>query len=145
MKAPAKILQQSIYLFLILFISYTAMNKMISLESFQVNLLKTGVFDSEYIKLLSYSIISLELTVLLVLIFNSRIGGILLMAMLTTFTIYISLLRVFGRYEVCGCGGILNGLQFKYHFLINIILIGLSYFVYTSSSVYSSKSLANEN
>lgn len=141
----SKVLQQSIYAFLILFISYAVMNKTISSESFQVNLLKTGVFDSQYIKLLSYSIISLELTVLLVLIFNSRIGALLLMAMLTTFTIYISLLRIFGRYEVCGCGGILNGLHFKYHFIINIILIGFSYFVYISSSKYISKGSTNEN
>jgi hypothetical protein len=131
-----------IYYSLIVFISYTLMNKLIAIESFQVNLLKTGVFDNITSIYLSYVVVASEFVVLLFLLFKKRTGSMLLLSMLITFTLYITALNYFGRYEVCGCGGILNGLQFKYHLVINILLVSCSAYVLYNSTSNISK---NEN
>lgn len=132
---------QAIYYFLIVFVSYTVMNKFLALKSFQINLLKTGVFGNNTTIYLSYFVIIVEFLVLLFLVFNKKFGTLFMIIMLSVFTIYISFLRLYGRYEVCGCGGILNGLQFKYHLIINILLISFSYLIYNSYK----KSNSNEN
>jgi hypothetical protein len=132
---------QVIYYFLILFISYTMMNKLLAIKSFQVNLLKTGLFDNATAIYLSYIVIITECLVLLILIFRKKTGTILLLIMFVIFTIYISVLRYYGRYEVCGCGGVLNGLEFKYHLIINLALVFFSYLLFNANL----KLLENEN
>jgi len=122
-----------IYYFLILFISYTFMNKLSALHSFQVNLLKTGLYSLDVAKQLSYLVLAGELGVLIALLFFKKAGSVLLFAMLTVFTLYICLLRLLGRYEVCGCGGVLNGLEFRYHLLINLGLVVLSWLLLKDS------------
>jgi hypothetical protein len=141
MKSILKLFTQVIYYFLILFISYTMMNKLLAIESFQVNLLKTGVFSNTMAVYLSYIVIISEFLVLLILVFRKKTGSMLLLIMLAIFTIYISWLRFYGRYEVCGCGGVLNGLAFKYHFMINMTLIFFAILLnYTNL-----KNIENEN
>lgn len=115
------------YYFLILFISYTSMNKLLAVESFQTNLLKTGLFSNRMTVYLSYFVLATEFIVLALLLFYKQIGALALLVMLCLFTIYIMLLNIYGRYEVCGCGGILNGLEFRYHLYINIGLILLAF------------------
>lgn len=102
------------------------MNKLMGFQSFQTNLLKTGLFSNKIIPIFATFVIILELGVLVLLIFFKSIGTRALLIMLLLFTIYISFLNVLGRYEVCGCGGVLNGLKFQYHLLINILLIALT-------------------
>lgn len=126
MTVKEKIFVPAAYYLLILFISYTFMNKLMSIESFQTNLLKTGLYSDSMTKYLSYIVLAGELFVLILLLFYKKIGSQALLAMLCVFTIYISFLNIYGRYEVCGCGGVLNGLEFKYHFLINVALILLA-------------------
>ena len=62
--------------------------------------------------------------------------------MLSGFTLYISMLRYLGKYEICGCGGILNGLSYATHLIININLIIAALFVQTT---LSKKTIKNEN
>ena len=50
-------------------------------------------------------------------------GLVLSLSMMSLFTLYIIVLYAMGRYEVCGCGGIMNGLDFKSHLFVNILLI----------------------
>jgi hypothetical protein len=57
------------------------------------------------------------------MIFKKQLGLLLVTSLLLIFTLYISFLRFEGLYEVCGCGGVLNGLEYKYHLIINITLI----------------------
>ncbi|WP_370277708.1 MauE/DoxX family redox-associated membrane protein [Flavobacterium sp. J27] len=123
---------QIVYYFLILFISYTTMNKFLSIESFQTNLLKTGFFEDSTTIYLSYLIILTEFVAVLILIFYKKLGALLMASMLSVFTIYILILRFYGRYEVCGCGGVLNGLQFKYHLMINVVLVFSSFLIYNA-------------
>ena len=54
---------------------------------------------------------------------KKQLGLLFFAITIIIFTIYISFLKHKGFYEVCGCGGILNGLKFQYHFIINIGLI----------------------
>lgn len=112
-----------VYYALIVFIAYTASNKFFNIEAFQLNIAKTGMFSNETIYYLSYAVVAVEITVLGMLIFFKNIGLNALFVMIFIFTIYISYLFLQGKYEVCGCGGVLNGLSFYNHLSINILLI----------------------
>ncbi len=125
-----KIISELIYLFLIFFFCYTAANKFFNLKAFQTNLFKTTLFSEEFIKPFSVAVIVLEVLLIIVLVFKKRFGLLLLSFTMLVFTIYITYLRYIGLYEVCGCGGILNGLAYKYHFYINISLILGSVYAY---------------
>lgn len=113
--------------FFIFFLVYTAGYKAFNIESFQFNIGRTGIFPGALIGLVSYTIIFTECLVVLSLIFKQNLGIRLYTVLMSLFTIYILFLFYTGRYEVCGCGGILNGLGFKPHLLINLsqIIFGL--------------------
>lgn len=140
MKQFKKSSVETIYYLLILFIAYTTMNKLMGFQSFKINLLKTGLFSNIVIPYFAVSVILFELVVLALLIFYKKTGILALLIMLFLFTLYISFLNFLGRYEVCGCGGILNGLKFQYHLIINLILLGLTFLLF----VYQ-KRVKNEN
>ena len=126
------IFAEIIYLFLIAFFCYTAFNKMVNISSFRNNLMKTSLFSEEIANILSVIVIILEILIVLILLFNKKIGLLLFCGTMLIFTLYISYLRSNGLYEVCGCGGILNGLSYNFHLLINVFLILgsiLSYYI----------------
>jgi hypothetical protein len=125
-----KISIEIIYLFLIAFFCYTASNKIMNLNSFRTNLLKTSIFSEENANLFSVLVIVLEFIVVLVLFFNKKIGFLVFSITISIFTFYISYLKHNGLYEVCGCGGILNGLSYYNHLSINVMLIITSFFSY---------------
>lgn len=118
-----KNLAEIIYSFLIFFLCYTAANKLIKIDSFRTNLIKTTLFSPDLADVISILVIILEIILILALIFFKKKGLFFCFLTMTIFTIYISFLRFKGLYEVCGCGGVLNGLQYIYHLLINISLI----------------------
>jgi hypothetical protein len=113
----------SLYYFIMSFITYTSVNKALNLQSFRINILKTGLFAETYIYYISIAVIVLEIGVVLILFLNKKLGLSLFLLMMLVFTGYITYLRFNGLYEVCGCGGILNGLSYSYHLLINLCLI----------------------
>ena len=123
-----KIVAEIIYLFLIFFFCYTASNKLVNLESFRTNLMKTSLFSEYFAKIFSLVIIGLEFLIVILLLFYKKIGLLIFTFTMLIFTTYISFLRFKGLYEVCGCGGILNGLQYQYLLDINIGLILGSFF-----------------
>ncbi len=114
-----------IYVF-ILFYAYTGFYKVLNLDAFKFNIARTAVFPEYFINVIPYLVIILEFTVIIFLIFRKKIGTILFAASMLIFSIYIILLYQHGRYEVCGCGGVLNGLEFRYHLLINLIFLLLA-------------------
>jgi hypothetical protein len=118
-----KIVAEAIYLFLIAFFCYTAVNKMINIESFRTNLIKTSLFDIKNAEWFSIVVIVWELAIVLILLFYKKIGLLSFCFTMLFFTLYISFLKFKGLYEVCGCGGILNGLKYEYHLIINIFLM----------------------
>ncbi len=123
-----KTFAEIIYLFLIFFFCYTAANKLVNLESFRTNLMKTSLFNEDFAEIFSWVVIGLEFVIVILLLFFKKIGLLIFTFTMLIFTTYISFLRFKGLYEVCGCGGILNGLQYQYHLYINIGLILGSFF-----------------
>ncbi|MCP1995015.1 MauE/DoxX family redox-associated membrane protein [Flavobacterium sp. HSC-61S13] len=111
--------------FLIIFFSYTAANKFLNLDDFKFNLIKTGLFKDDILPLVAYAAIGMELLCVALLIWRRKLGMTISLVMMILFTIYIIYLQLSGRYEVCGCGGILNGLKYEYHLIINMIIIAL--------------------
>lgn len=118
-----KIIAETVYLFLIFFFCYTAANKFANIESFKTNLIKTTLFSKEVANYFSYLVVLMEIVVILFLVFNKKIGLIVCSGLMLIFTLYISYLKYNQLYEVCGCGGVLNGLDYKYHFAINLCLL----------------------
>ena len=117
---------QALTAFFIFFLVYTAGYKALNLQAFQFNIGRTGIFSGQYLNVVSYAVILIEAYVIINLLINSRFGVKLYTILMGLFTTYIILLYYTGRYEVCGCGGILNGLEFKPHLLINVsqIILG---------------------
>lgn len=109
--------------FFILFISYTLMNKLLILDDFLLNIAKTGLFDEKIVYLIAYTAISLEIISIILLLYKTNYGLYFSLCMISLFTIYICFLYYTNRYEICGCGGILNGLNFESHFSINLLLL----------------------
>lgn len=112
-----------LYVLIISFFSYTLMNKVLIYDAFLLNISKTGLFNDFQIYALSVSAIAFEAIAVLLLVLKKRIGLIFSICMMLVFTVYIIFLYVIGRYEVCGCGGIMNGLTFESHFLVNAFII----------------------
>lgn len=117
------LLRKALLLAIVLFLAYTAANKCIYFDDFTLNIAKTSVFPEPWIKVVAYGACASEIGCILLLVCKEKVGIGATLLMMAAFTAYISLLAAFGRYEVCGCGGILNGLSFGYHFAINATLI----------------------
>jgi hypothetical protein len=107
--------------------SYVFANKALDISAFQMNIFKTGIFSERISNLLAYIVLAIEFSSIILLLVNKKLGLDFLLILLLVFTLYISVLFYLGRYEVCGCGGILNGLSYKVHLLINILLILLTF------------------
>lgn len=134
-----KNIAEVIYLFLIFFLCYTASNKLFKIDSFKTNLIKTTLFSKESADVFSILIIILEIVLVLVLFFFKIKGLLLCSVTMLIFTLYISFLRFKGLYEVCGCGGVLNGLEYKYHFLINVGLVLGSLFSFFTFNAFDNE------
>lgn len=130
-----KVVAEIIYLFLISFFCYTALNKFLNINSFRINMIKTSIFDKDVVFYLSYFVIFIEFLVVLILLINKIKGLIMFSFLMLVFTLYISYLNFKGLYEVCGCGGILNGLDYNYHLIINITLIFSSIYCLLISNI----------
>lgn len=118
-----RIVRQILYLSILLFFSYTLMNKILIYDSFLLNISKTGLFSSSQVYVLSVLAISLETLSIGLLFFKKRVGLLFSVGMMSVFTLYTIVLYLLGRYEVCGCGGIMNGLSFESHLLVNLTLL----------------------
>lgn len=117
------ILYRILLLSIIVFFSYTMINKATNMTAFLLNIAKTGIFPVDLIDIVAYSALLIELSCIVLLIFNEKRGIQASLLMMITFTLYIVVLYLKNRYEVCGCGGILNGLPFLPHLSINLLII----------------------
>lgn len=108
---------------LILFFVYTLANKSMNYADFEINLQKTGLYSLEMITPVAWGALISEVIAIGLLVYNSLWGYRFTLLMMSVFTGYICILYTLGRYEVCGCGGILNGLPFYSHLAINISII----------------------
>lgn len=123
MKKATKISIHILYYLLIIFISYTLMNKVLITDSFLLNIAKTGLFSDTLVYIVGYLAMIAEFAIIILLIFKRNVGLRFAFCMMTVFSLYILYLFLSDRYEICGCGGILNGMSFISHFAINILVI----------------------
>lgn len=112
-----------ISIFLIIFFSYTVSNKILKINEFKLNLVKTDFFPYNFIDFVVYIVIIIESISIILLILKTKSGLLYSLIMMLLFSLYISILFSEGKYEVCGCGGILNGLSYEYHISINLTII----------------------
>ncbi len=119
-KLPKQYLIQALTAFFIFFLVYTAGYKALNVTAFEFNIGRTGIFPAKYLSLVSYAVIMIEILVIISLMIKPQLGLKLYTVLMSLFSVYIIFLYYTGRYEVCGCGGILNGLGFKPHLVINI-------------------------
>ena len=105
------------------FFAYTLVNKLLQFDAFKLNLARTGIFDVQMVDLVAYFAVAMEAASIILLVFFRKWGLRFALLMMIAFTLYILYLATTGHYEVCGCGGVLNGLKFQWHLLINLVLI----------------------
>lgn len=99
------------------------MNKVLITDSFLLNIAKTGLFSDTLVYIVGYLAMIAEFAIIILLIFKRNVGLRFAFCMMTVFSLYILYLFLSDRYEICGCGGILNGMSFISHFAINILVI----------------------
>lgn len=122
-------LRRGLVLAVLAFFAYTLVNKALDLTGFQLNIAKTGIFAGELVVWVSYLALALEGISIVLLLVKEQWGGLFSLCMMLAFTAYIVVLQGLGRYEICGCGGILNGLPFAVHLAINLGLLAVLAFL----------------
>ncbi len=136
-----KLISEIGLLLIIGFFAYTLSNKLLQFDAFKLNVARTGLFEGQMVDAVSYLAVSMEACSILLLVFSRKWGLRFALLMMLVFTVYILYLASTGHYEVCGCGGVLNGLKFQWHLLINLVLIFilLLYVIYHRSHRPSTK------
>jgi hypothetical protein len=113
---------------LILLFMYVAINKFIDHRHFVYTLSRSPLL-AEYRVWISWIIPFIEIIICLFLFIPEwRRTGLLLSALLMiVFTFYISYMLLFTPNLPCSCGGIIQQLSWKDHFVLNIFLILLAF------------------
>ena len=114
-------------LFVLLFV-YAAISKVLDFENFQIQLAQSPLL-SAYAGFVSWGVIIFELLVFLMLVFPKyRIIGLYCsFVLMVMFSMYIYIILHYSPYVPCTCGGILEKMNWREHFVFNIffIIIGL--------------------
>jgi len=130
MKNFQTIFIKTVSCFFILLFVYASVSKLIDFENFQVQIAQSPLL-SAYAGVISYTVIIVELIIVLLLIFpSSRLIGLYLStALMSAFTVYIFLILNYSDFVPCSCGGILEKMGWTEHLIFNIscvIMGGLS-------------------
>jgi putative oxidoreductase len=109
-------------LFIFLF-TYTSVSKLLHIKTFIVTLRKSPLLDS-WAGTIAWFIPSAEWIIVLLLLYPPlRLWGLIASLMIMIlFTIYIGYMIASTPMLPCSCGGILQQLSWKNHFLLNIFL-----------------------
>lgn len=111
------------YFFILLFV-YASISKILDFENFQVQIAQSPLLSS-YAGIISYLVIIIELIIAGILIFpQTRITGLYAsLSMITAFTMYIFLILEYSEFIPCSCGGILENMSWRTHFIFNAICV----------------------
>lgn len=112
------------------FLGYTLVNKLLGFHSFAMNIVKTGLFQGAWVDIVACYALMAEFTCIALLLYKPKVGAVVSIFVMLSFSIYIIFLKALGRYVICGCGGILNGLTFHWHILINFLIISSLIYIY---------------
>ncbi|WP_433836303.1 DoxX family protein [Flavobacterium anhuiense] len=120
------IIQTICSLFAGLFI-YAAVSKILDFENFKVQLGQSPLI-SAYADIVSWAVIATEIIIaFFVIVRRTRTFGLFAsLGLMTMFTAYIFLILNFGSFIPCSCGGILEKMSWKVHFIFNIVFVILA-------------------
>ncbi|SEJ13718.1 Methylamine utilisation protein MauE [Myroides marinus] len=120
MKAKFSLIVQ--YFFVLLFV-YAAISKLITFDTFQVQLTQSPLL-SAYASIIAYLVIIVELVIALLLTLKQTktVGLYLSYGLMVAFTIYIYLILNYSDFIPCSCGGILEKMGWREHLWFNIIV-----------------------
>ena len=116
-------MKKILLLAIISFFSYTFINKLMNVNSFLLNIAQTNVFNVYMVNFVALYALLSELICIVMLAFKEKVGSFVSLFVMLSYTLYLIYLGANNRYEICGCGGILNGLPFLWHLLINLLII----------------------
>lgn len=132
------------YFFIILFI-YASVSKILDFENFQVQIGQSPLL-SAYAGLVSYSVIAIEIGIILLLTFprTKTIGLYTATALMSAFTIYIFLILNYSDFIPCSCGGVLEKLGWTEHLIFNIlcVIIGITAVVISERSQKTTRTIS---
>lgn len=108
---------------LIFLFAYTALEKFTSYRVFKVILIEAP-FTRAYASILVIVIPALEALIALLLFIPSlrKVGLYCSFILLFLFTIYVGGMLLSGSTLPCSCGGIIQALSWKQHFVLNVLL-----------------------
>jgi hypothetical protein len=113
--------------FIFLFL-YTALSKLQELTKF-IHVLGSSPLIGPYNYLVGWTIpvVELVVAVLLFLPATKRLGMYSALGLLMLFTVYVGYMLAFVPHLPCSCGGVIQKMTWRQHFLFNIVLTVLSF------------------
>ncbi|MBF4473067.1 MauE/DoxX family redox-associated membrane protein [Flavobacterium sp. HJJ] len=107
-------------LYILLFV-YAAVSKLLDFENFQIQLGQSPLL-SAYTGFISYSLLAVEFTIVLMLAIPKTrfIGLVASFTLMVMFTLYIIVILNYSSFVPCSCGGILEQMGWKQHLIFNI-------------------------
>ncbi|MBZ4041240.1 MauE/DoxX family redox-associated membrane protein [Flavobacterium hibisci] len=120
------VIQIICYLYVLLFV-YAAVSKLLDFENFQVQLGQSPLL-SAFAGEISWSVPLFEIltAVLLTIPKYRKVGLLAAFALMVLFTAYICFILNFSSFVPCSCGGILEKMVWKEHFIFNCLFIALA-------------------
>src|SRR5665213_1124943 len=112
---------------LIILFAYAAISKLIDYRAFTFQLHKSPLLNGNE-HTIAWIIPTVEILAVLLLLFRpTRTTGLFLSFLLMLlFTSYLGFMLLSGQHLPCSCGGILQGLSWRTHFIFNLVFLALS-------------------
>lgn len=123
---------------------YAAFSKLFDYESFTIQLGQSPILGS-FAAIISLAIPTLEIIIAAAIYLKKFRFWALYAAyvLMSLFTIYIYLILNHSAYVPCSCGGILEKLGWREHFLFNVIFVALAIFALVLESKKSCQGAAS--
>ncbi|PZR20164.1 MAG: hypothetical protein DI539_11670 [Flavobacterium psychrophilum] len=120
------IVETTSYLYIVLFV-YAALSKLIQFDNFSIQLGQSPLIGA-FALWLRWLVPVLELLIAagLCIAFTKRLSLYLAFVLMCCFTTYIYIILNYSSYIPCSCGGILEKLNWKQHFIFNLVFLILA-------------------
>lgn len=120
------IIEIIILIFILLFV-YAAVNKLLDFKNFQTQLGQSPVL-SPFAEWIVWLIPTLEIaaSIFLFLPKYRTLGLISALSLMVMFSVYIFIILHFGSFVPCSCGGILEKMNWRQHFIFNLFFVLLA-------------------
>ena len=106
---------------------YTATSKLSKHDVFQVQLDRfPGIRHMALFLTWAVPITELAVAALLLSACVRKIGFILSLALMVTFTLYLALMLGIAQHLPCSCGGVISSMTWKQHLVFNIFFTGIA-------------------